>query len=63
MNYYDIPFVLVATKADKLSKAAAQNALRVVAKGFNVASDEVLLVSSLTVTGRDRVLAAISDRI
>lgn len=63
LNYYGIPFVLVATKADKLSKAAAKNAVAVVAKGFEVAQEDVLLVSSLTGAGRDAVLSAISDRI
>ena len=63
LNYYGIPFVLVATKADKLSKAAAKNAVAVVAKSFEVAQEDVLLVSSLTGAGRDAVLAAVSARI
>jgi len=63
LNYYNIPFVLVATKADKLSKSAAKNAVAVVAKSFEVAQEDVLLVSSLTGAGRDAVLAAVSARI
>ena len=63
LNYYQIPFVLVATKADKLSRSAAKAAVNVVAKGFEVSPEEVLLVSSLTGAGRDAVLSAISSRI
>lgn len=63
LTYYDIPFVVVATKADKLSKAAAKSAVSVVAKSFNVADEDVLLVSSLTGVGREAVLAALSSRI
>ena len=63
LNYYSIPFVLVATKADKLSKSAAKNAVAVVAKSFEVTQEDVLLVSSLTGAGRDAVLAAVSARI
>ncbi len=63
LTYYNIPFVIVATKADKLSKAAAKSAVSVVAKSFNVVTDDVLLVSSLTGVGRDAVLAALSSRI
>ena len=63
LNYYNIPFVLVATKADKLSKAAAKNAVAVVAKSFEAKPEDVLLVSSLTGAGRDAVLAAVSERI
>ncbi len=63
LNYYNIPFVLVATKADKLSKSAAKAAVAVVAKSFEIAPEDVLLVSSLTGAGRDAVLTAISGRI
>ena len=60
LKYYAIPYVLVATKADKLSKAACKGALATLAKGFSVAAESILLVSSLTGTGRDAVLSAIS---
>ena len=62
-DYYGIPYVLVATKADKLSRVACRSALDVIAKGFSKKPEEVILVSSLTGFGRDAVLSAISDRI
>lgn len=62
-DYYDIPYVLVATKADKLSKSACKEAVKLIAKGFNRSPESVLLVSSLSGAGRDAVLSAISERI
>ena len=62
-DYYAIPYVLVATKADKLSKTECRTALTTIAKGFNKEVGDVLLVSSLTGAGRDAVLSAISARI
>ncbi len=62
-EYYEIPYVLVATKADKLSRSACKNAVTAIAKGFNQDPEKVLLVSSLNGAGRDAVLAAISERI
>jgi len=62
-KYYNIPFVLIATKADKLSKVAAKNARTVIAKGYDLAEEDVLLVSSLSGIGRDDVLSALSKHI
>lgn len=63
LKYYNIPFVIVATKADKLSKEAGKRAAAVVASSFGISADELILASSLTGTGREEVLKAISDRI
>lgn len=62
-DYYEIPYVLVATKADKLSRSACKAAVVTIAKGFNQAPEKVLTVSSLSGAGREAVLAAISERI
>lgn len=62
-EYYEIPYVLIATKADKLSRSACKTAVTAIAKGFNQDPEKVLLVSSLNGAGRDAVLAAISERI
>lgn len=62
-DYYEIPYVLVATKADKLSRSACKGAVASIAKGFGKDPEQVLLVSSLSGVGRDAVLAAISERI
>ena len=62
-EYYGIPYVLVATKADKLSKAECRTSVAAIAKGFKKDPSEVLLVSSLNGAGREGVLSAISARI
>ena len=52
-DYYEIPYVLVATKADKLSRSACKGAVASIAKGFGKDPEQVLLVSSLSGVGRD----------
>ncbi|HCJ01551.1 MAG TPA: YihA family ribosome biogenesis GTP-binding protein [Clostridiales bacterium] len=63
LDYYSIPYLLVATKADKLSKEGRKKALSVVAKGFQKEPEQLLVVSSLTGIGREEVLDAISSRL
>jgi len=61
--YYDIPYVVVATKADKLSKVNQKKSLMVVASSFHRAPEEILLASSLSGQGRESILQTISDRL
>ena len=63
LRYYHIPFLLVATKADKLSRSACRASVLTIAKGFDLPTEEVFLVSSLTGEGRDSLLSALSDRL
>lgn len=60
--YYNIiPFTVVATKADKLSKAAAARCVRNIAAIYKCGADDIIPVSSETRQGRDAVLSRISD--
>ena len=59
LNYYSIPFLVVATKADKLSKESRRKAVAVVAKSFLTDPSEILVTSSLTSLGREEVLNAL----
>ena len=61
--YYDIPYVLVATKADKLSKAAQKQAVQKIAAAYDRVPSDVLLASSLNGQGRDAILQTISDHL
>lgn len=60
----EIPFIVVATKTDKLSKTALQNALEDLHKEyFNGTGIEIIPFSSVTRDGKDEVWRRISDAI
>lgn len=59
LYHYNIPFTIIATKSDKLSKMALKQAVQTIASGLALGVDNVLTVSSLKKTGRE----AIEDRI
>ena len=63
LTYYQIPFAVVATKADKLSKEGRRRAIPVIAKAFGVSTEEIVLASSLTGIGREDILNVISKRL
>ena len=55
------PFTVVATKADKLSKAAQFRARQTIASTLKIGADNVILTSADTGQGRDEVLARIEQ--
>ena len=57
----NVPFTIVATKADKVSKSQVKNRCRAIANFFKVGADNVLPVSSTDKTGKDAVLAKIEQ--
>ena len=62
INYlyaYHIPFTIVATKADKLSRAQQQKFRAVVATALCVGVNDIIVTSSTAKTGKDAVLARI----
>ena len=59
LRHYDIPFTVVATKADKLSKAQRGRSIPVICRTLAVQPWEVLQYSSEDGTGRDALLALI----
>ena len=52
-----IPFTIIATKTDKVSKMQVKNRLRAVAQKFAMTENDVLGISSQTKQGVDDVLA------
>ena len=56
-----VPFTIVATQADKISKSQVKNRCRAIANFFKVGADNVLPVSSTDKTGKDAVLAKIEQ--
>ena len=60
--YYNIiPFTVIATKADKISKAAAARSLQNIAAEYKCGSGNIIAVSSETRQGLDRTLERIEE--
>ena len=60
LNYYILPFTVIATKCDKLSRMKAQERVRAVANAYGLGVDNVMAVSGLTGEGKDKLLTKIS---
>lgn len=60
LRYYHIPFSVIATKADKLSRMNRLKAASTIKKAFPDV-EKVIIASSLDGMGREDVLAEISD--
>ncbi len=56
LYYHIMPFTVIATKADKLSKAAAARGFENIACAFKCGRDDILLTSSQTRQGLEGVL-------
>ena len=57
----NVPFTIIATKADKLPKSQVKNRCRAIANFLKVGADNVLPVSSLNKTGKEAVLSKIEQ--
>ena len=60
LYHYAMPFILVATKADKLSRARVKPQLLKIAAALKVGVDNIIPSSSEKGMGRDEILAAIA---
>ena len=60
-RFYDIPFTLVATKSDKLSKMNRAPAAKKIADAFGVSPETVFISSSLSGEGRAELFSLFSD--
>ena len=63
LRHYEIPFTVVATKADKLSKAQRGRSIPVICRTLGVQPWEVMVHSSRDGTGKEGLLALIEDEI
>ena len=59
LRHYDIPFTVIATKADKLSKAQRGRSIPVICRKLVVQPWEILTYSSENLTGREALLEKI----
>lgn len=58
-----IPFAVIATKADKLSKMAINKSLQVISKSLNLRKEMIFVHSSETSQGKDSILEYIENAI
>ena len=64
LKHYEIPTIVIATKADKIPKGKWQKHLKVVRDTLDLAKgDEIILFSSETGLGKDKAWNAIQARI
>ena len=62
LKHYDIPTIIIATKADKIPKGKWQKHLKVVKETLDIESgDEVVLFSSETGLGKEEAWKAIHN--
>ena len=60
LNYHIIPFSVIATKSDKLSRMKTKERRRAIASQFGLGEDNVAVVSSVTGEGKDEILSRIA---
>ena len=56
-----IPFALIATKADKLSRAGINKSLEIISKSLNIRKEMIFVHSSETGIGREKILDYIEN--
>lgn len=61
--YYGLPFMIIATKADKLASSKVRPAVNVLAKKLNVRADAIIPSSSASGYGREKLLSYIENKL
>ncbi len=61
LNYHIVPFTVIATKSDKLSRMKVKERTRAVANAFGLGEGNVIAVSGVTGDGKDSLIAKIKE--
>lgn len=61
LHHFAIPFTVIATKADKVSRAEAMQRRRVISTMLAIGVDNIILTSALGKTGKDAVLMRLEE--
>ena len=61
LNYHIVPFTIILTKSDKLSRMKAKEQARRIAQQYGLGEGNVLTVSGVTGDGKEALLAKISQ--
>ena len=63
LEHHGLPFIVVSTKADRLSNNQLRNSLRTTSKDLEMAQEAIVPYSSVTGRGGDRIWKAITERV
>ena len=63
MHHYQIPFCVIATKCDKLSKMACNKQRGAIARELCIGLDNIMMISSQAKIGKEEILAKIEHLI
>jgi GTP-binding protein len=63
LEHHELPFIVVSTKADRLSNNQLRRSLRQAAASLGIEVESVFPYSSITGQGGDRIWRAIEERI
>jgi GTP-binding protein len=63
LEHHGLPFVVVSTKADRLSNNQLRNSLRTTSTDLEMAQEAIFPYSSVTGRGGDRIWKAITERV
>lgn len=61
LYYYQIPFTIIATKADKLSKSQVSRQMMALSSGLGVGVGNIYPISSIEKTGKEAVLNRLGE--
>lgn len=61
--YYNLPFMVIATKADKIAKSKIKSYLNTIVKTLNIREEMIIVSSSQSGLGRDKILNYIENKL
>ena len=61
--YYGLPFMVIATKCDKIAKSKIRQSVSVLAKALDIRADAILPTSSEDGYGKEKVLNYIENKL
>lgn len=63
MNFYSLPFKIIATKSDKIAKSKRNNQKLLLAREMNVGLDDIIFCSNDTKENIDKIIELIESRV
>lgn len=61
--YNNLPFMVIATKADKIAKSKIKSYLNIIVKTLNIRQEMIIVSSSQSGLGRDKILNYIENKL